>query len=106
MRRNSCALWRMISQTSESSPQGSLVLTEPLEGSAKEVCDIALDLLAFDLPACLREVPVFVGQYFRQCGAEVLPFVDQLIQDTRVGMLRGEAQAEHLGAHTRHFLND
>ena len=35
----------------------------------------------------------------------MLPLVDQLIEHARIGMLRGEAQAQQFQAHARHLID-
>ena len=67
---------------------------ESIEGAAEKIFYIALDLLTGRPPPGSRKVDVFLDQHRRDDAARVLPFVDQLIEHARIGVLRRHAQPD------------
>src|SRR5438552_2154688 len=66
---------------------------------AEEVPHVALDLVFAHAPAGVGDVGVFVGQHLGDDLSAVVPLVDQLIQHSRVAVLRDEAGVEQLETH-------
>ncbi len=76
------------------------------KSTAKQVGDVAFDLRFGRLPASLGEVFVFFHQDAADDFAGMTPFIYELVQNAGVGVLRREAQAEHLDAHAGELVDD
>ena len=76
-----------------------LAFEEEFERATEEGEDIARDFLWGGFPAGEGEVLVFVGEDLPDNFSGVGPFVDELIEDAGVAVLRGEAEAEEFEAH-------
>lgn len=73
---------------------------------AEEAGDVALDVAASDGAAIFGQEAIIFREDGRESSARVGPFVDDLLEDAGVGMLRDEAGAEHFDALARDFFND
>lgn len=79
---------------------------EVLEIGPEETVDVAANVVTSDTAAIFTQVLVAGGEDGREGAAGVAPFIDDLFEDSGVGVLRDEAGAEHFEALARHFLND
>jgi len=58
------------------------------------------DVLIGHMSAGVQQVAVFIRQHLRQNLSAVVPFVNQLVQNPGVGVLRDETGSEQLDAHS------
>ena len=75
------------------------------EVSAEHLARIAGDLALFDPPAGVEDVGIFFEQHVRDDLFGMDPFIEHLVNDAAVRMLRDEARAEQLEAHAGHFFD-
>ncbi len=68
--------------------------------------DVALDFRRCDAAACVLEVGILISQDLRQNSAAVAPFIEELIQNAGVRVLRDEAGAEQFDAHALDFFDE
>ena len=68
--------------------------------------DVALDFFGGRFPAGGGEALVFVGEDARDDGAGVFPFVDDLVENAGVRMLRRKTQAEEFKPHAGDFVDE
>src|SRR3954454_9468517 len=85
--------------------------TIPQIDPALKVCseqagDIAMDVRPGNCSTIFGEQAVCVGENGRHRTTGILPFIDDLLEDPGVRVLRDKTHAEHFDALTSNFLND
>ena len=72
----------------------------------KEARNVPLNIGARDAAAVFGQKAIVLRENRRECSARIAPFVDDLLENAGVGMLRDETRPEHFDSLTSDLFDD
>src|SRR5437879_10293350 len=77
-----------------------------LKFATKQCLNVSFNFDAADLPSGLGESGILIHQHVRDNTARVLPFINNLVEYSRIRMLRRKAQSKELDAHPGNLIDE